>query len=1313
MLAVAVCAALVWTAPGIGTYQALAAVLRVPITKTSGPLGIAAPTPSTSNGYGAAPVLLRSMGTGAAGAPSLIPTLVPASAWGLQAPGAGAVPVQFQIGSESAVRTIPSRVVAASEGTSVEKTKTFQKKDVSRAPRALGSLESVGRESTKLRAETSTLSPGALKAAADFTAPRRSGSSAAPVPVRAAPQLNASGARGLRRASDGSGSDFVEGDAAPAPERRGRAPTALGQFVWGAWGIVRTPLDLWFGLQLLGGAASRWAIPAAWTWTAYPLFAYAAYELLSGIAFTVFGFRLAAAAWRQFPSGKRLRRALAAPVDVESAAFDALPEQARVQVEVHERTHRAGYGELLAHLHQMVYQLPYLLRELRAAGRWTRAKLSAAKTALSDVFLGDKGLRYILKPYRRKLVFVTFLFIMDAVIAVSHAQFAGSLLDAAVGSVPAWAESILAGVALDPVLFFTALLLGSILIYIVVEGTHSLMHRRLTLWVARDYRVELDRRLLSQEMEFHTKNSPDVLSDRIMTDVSNLTGKNIEVPIDWLHYGFYVAIAAPMMFYLSVPFALFTFSAIPFLAYAYIKIGAVKERLAKEQRDLEAQLKGRTQEVLDQADKMKYSSAVEMEGDRYDAKADELREIDEKLVHLNAKAVLYDSISEIFSDYSIHIIGSFLLAASFGLSYGQIVSLAFLSAYLYYGVSGLAGNYLAYKTYKGSSSVIRKLFDREPAIQDPAEAGEPLPARGEPLDVEFDNVTFAYQGAEPVLRDLSFEVPAGKVVAIMGGKGSGKSTIGNILARLYEPQQGAVRVGGREIRELPRTLLLDRTAFVEQQPEHLRRTIRDILEWWALGKPSEAEIERALKIAGADFIKELPLGLDTPLSAGSGLSGGQGQKLAIAGAALRRPDILILDEATSDLDPEARNHVMTSLLNSPGERTPTTIIITHDRDVARYADVVLHLDEGKVVRRVEQDRIKDAPKELPLEDAPAPEPKPPGGAVGATARGQLLAGTGLGLAAGAAAYAAPLIISGAANASAAAGWALAGVSAAALLASVGFLLAGIQIAVSVAKHLAEIEDSGPRGPTPNLWSFRIEDSNSPVYQLLPSRHQNFLKRSRFNRLLSSPWLLVQGLAAGARSLWALAGRVREWMARERVSAREFVRGDDFVRPFLKRYRKQIIAVIGMMIVTALLQAGGSYALGIMLDYGITAAGGGGLASVLGLLSALTAGSAAALGLRIFLAWKTDVMTGLAEARLHKDLRAGIFRRVAGKQYRFFMENEVGELAPWIDEGSNHLVNKNLSIRLPLIENMIFALVSGGFLLYTNWVLGLLVMAVLP
>ena len=241
-----------------------------------------------------------------------------------------------------------------------------------------------------------------------------------------------------------------------------------------------------------------------------------------------------------------------------------------------------------------------------------------------------------------------------------------------------------------------------------------------------------------------------------------------------------------------------------------------------------------------------------------------------------------------------------------------------------------------------------EIFDERPEPVEP-ETGRRLERFQD--RIVYDRVGFAYDGGEPVLRDVSFEVRKSEVVALVGPSGGGKTTIVDLLPRFYEPTSGRIQIDGVDLREYSLRSVRAMMGIVSQETILFHDTVRMNIAYGETDRYSDAEIGAAARAANAhDFIAALPQGYDTVLGErGVRLSGGQRQRIAIARAILRDPPILIFDEATSALDTESERLVQEAIARLLAHRT--VIVIAHRLSTVQGADLILVVDQGRIVER--------------------------------------------------------------------------------------------------------------------------------------------------------------------------------------------------------------------------------------------------------------------------------------------------------------------------------------------------------------------------
>jgi len=278
---------------------------------------------------------------------------------------------------------------------------------------------------------------------------------------------------------------------------------------------------------------------------------------------------------------------------------------------------------------------------------------------------------------------------------------------------------------------------------------------------------------------------------------------------------------------------------------------------------------------------------------------------------------------------------------------GQVFAFIYSLFKVYEPVKRLGGIYQLFEQATGASTQVFRFIDMPEEVAE-APGAKTLPRFSR--EIRFESVSFAYDGGPAILKEIQLAVPVGSVVALVGSSGAGKTTLVNLLPRFHTAPGGVVSIDGHDVREVTLKSLREQMAIVTQETILFNDTVWNNL---CYGRPDlpEARVVAAARAALAhDFIAQLPQGYQTRIGdRGQRLSGGQRQRLAIARALLKDAPILILDEATSELDSESEMLVQRALNNLMSGRT--VLVIAHRLSTIRRADVILVLDGGTISER--------------------------------------------------------------------------------------------------------------------------------------------------------------------------------------------------------------------------------------------------------------------------------------------------------------------------------------------------------------------------
>ena len=459
-----------------------------------------------------------------------------------------------------------------------------------------------------------------------------------------------------------------------------------------------------------------------------------------------------------------------------------------------------------------------------------------------------------------------------------------------------------------------------------------------------DIRCELYAHLQTLSIRFYTDRRVGELISRISSDVTVvrtvLTG-NVST---FLQQTLTLIGSVAIMFYLNWRLTMFIIVLMPVIVVIAFVLGSAIRRTSTKVQDEIARATIVAEEVFQNIREVKSFVRENYEISRYnDAIAVAFR----AAVKLLTVRSVFGPIIAFFAFAGLAMIlwfgGREVLDGR--LSAGELI------AFLIYGLTvaasfaGVVSVYSQLQEAIGATKRVFEMLDAEPDVRDRPKAHQLAVVRGA---ISLQNVSFAYEDEQEVLRDIDLEIEEGEVIALVGPSGAGKSTIFNLIPRFYDPDSGSISIDGHDVRNVTQSSLRQHIGIVPQETLLFGGSIRENILYGKLGA-EEYEMIAAAKSANAhDFIMELPNRYDTVVGErGIKLSGGQRQRVAIARALLKNPSILLLDEATSSLDNESEQLVQEALIRLMQNRT--TLIIAHRLSTIRVAHRIAVLDKGRII----------------------------------------------------------------------------------------------------------------------------------------------------------------------------------------------------------------------------------------------------------------------------------------------------------------------------------------------------------------------------
>ncbi|ELB2041625.1 lipid A ABC transporter ATP-binding protein/permease MsbA [Vibrio parahaemolyticus] len=489
-----------------------------------------------------------------------------------------------------------------------------------------------------------------------------------------------------------------------------------------------------------------------------------------------------------------------------------------------------------------------------------------------------------------------------------------------------------------------------IFVMMFIRGTSGFVSTYCLSWVSGNV-VMLVRRMvfnhfMHMPVSYFDKEKTGNLLSRITYDSEQVSAATSQALVSIVREGASIIGLLVLMFYNSWQLSLVLFAVAPVVAWG---IGVVSKRFRKISKNMQTMMGNVTAsaEQMLKGHKVVLSyGGQDIERQRFDKVSNQMRQQSMKLVTAQAAA---NPIIQMIASFAIVAV---LYLASIDSIKEQLTPGTFTVVFsamfgLMRPLKALTNVTSQFQRGMAASQTLFALIDLEPEKNEGKYTVER--AKG---DVSVKDVSFTYVGSEkPALEHVSFDIPQGKTVALVGRSGSGKSTIANLFNRFYDVDSGSITLDGRDIRDYELKNLREQFALVSQNVHLFNDTIANNIAYATEDKYQRSDIEHAAKLAHAmEFINKMENGLDTMIGDnGASLSGGQRQRVAIARALLRDAPVLILDEATSALDTESERAIQAAL--DELQKDKTVLVIAHRLSTIEKADEILVVDDGAIIER--------------------------------------------------------------------------------------------------------------------------------------------------------------------------------------------------------------------------------------------------------------------------------------------------------------------------------------------------------------------------
>jgi ATP-binding cassette subfamily B protein len=561
-----------------------------------------------------------------------------------------------------------------------------------------------------------------------------------------------------------------------------------------------------------------------------------------------------------------------------------------------------------------------------------------------DPYVDPRRILRLFRPYTGRLLLVGLLIAASSVVSLGSPFLLRGIIDDAL---PHRDTRLLALLALG--------MIAVAVVSTIVGVYQTLLSTTIGQRIMRDLRVAVYAHLQRMSLAFFTKTRTGEVQSRIANDIGGMQAIVTSTATSIVSNATVVVASAVAMLAMDVRLALLSFVLLPGTVWINRRVGAMRRRITTERQRRLALMTSQVQESLSVSGVLLGRSmgrSPELT-ERFAGDAGGLAELEVRAQMAGKWQQSTISITFAAVPALTYWLGALAVGGGSAVSIGTLVAFTTLQSSLFNPLNALLRTGVQVQS---SLALFARIFEYLDLPVDIVESPAPVALPAVRGDVRFSDVSFAYEPGAPTLTDVTLDVPAGSTLAVVGATGSGKTTLGYLLARLYDVEAGSITIDGVDVRDLSLATLSSTVGVVSQDPYLLHASIAENLRF-ARPDATDDELAEAAHAARIhDLITSLPDGYDTVVGErGYRFSGGEKQRLAIARTVLRNPPVLELDEATSALDTHTERSVQAALDELSAGRT--TVTVAHRLSTVRSADRIAVLDRGRVVELGSHDEL--------------------------------------------------------------------------------------------------------------------------------------------------------------------------------------------------------------------------------------------------------------------------------------------------------------------------------------------------------------------